>query len=112
MLQIPNHTQSPTTPYYEYNPLHVKNAENIYKQKFFNKHTGTYAKLTLEHIKVQFIMFKCNLDLTHQDNINGHYKKVHQFTNGGVLHLRKREIIDVNLSLPFEIPEITDFQSL
>ena len=33
--------------YYEYIPLQVKTAENIYKQKIFNKHTGTYAKLTL-----------------------------------------------------------------
>ena len=31
--------------YYEYIPIQVKNAENDIKQKFFNKHKGTYKKL-------------------------------------------------------------------
>mgnify|MGYP003314670161 CR=1 FL=1 len=97
--------------YYEYIPVQVKNAENDYKQKFMDKHKRNNDKLTLDMVECRFIMFKCNLGLTHQDNINGHYRTVHQF-DSGIFHLRKLEIIDVNLNLPFTIPELTDFQSL
>ena len=75
--------------YYEYIPLQVKMAENDYKQKFLNKHIGTHTTLKLHMITCEYIMFKCNLDLTHKDNIKGHYRKVHQFTNGRVFHLKK-----------------------
>ena len=49
--------------YYEYIPVQVKNAEPIFKQKFFVKHKGNNARLTLEMITCSFIMFKCNFDM-------------------------------------------------
>lgn len=89
----------------------MKNAENKYKQKFMDKHKRNNDKLTIDMIKCGIIMIKCNLGLSHQDNINGHYKSVHHFESK-VFHLRKREIITVNVNLPFTIPDLTDFQSL
>ena len=97
--------------YYEWIPVQVKNAENNYKQKLTDKHKSNNDKLTLDMIACNVIMFKCNLGLTHQDNINGHYRTVHQF-DSGVFHLKKREVIDINVNLPFSIPDLTDFQSL
>ena len=51
------------------------------------------------------------MGLTHQDNIDRHYRTVHQFETG-IYHLKKREIIDVNINLPFSIPDLTNFHSL
>ena len=98
--------------YYEFIPIQVKNAESTYKQKFFEKHKTNNVNLTMEMVDCNYIMFKCNMALKHQDNINGHYIIVHQFGSGSVYYLRKREIIDVNVNFPFSIPDLTEFQSL
>ena len=97
--------------YYEYIPVQVKNAENDYKQKYLEKHIQTHTQLTIEMISCYYRMFKCNTALKRQESIHNHYKKVHLLPSG-CYTLRKREIIDVHISLEFKIPEITEFQSL
>ena len=98
--------------YYEFIPLQVKNAESDTKKKFYTKHKGTYKKLKMDHIICSFVIFKCNFAMEDQDDVNDHYRKVHNFSDGGVFHLRRREKIDVNMSLPFVIPDFKDFQSM
>lgn len=74
--------------YYEFIPRQVKNVENDIKEKFSNKHKRTYKKLKMEHIVCSFIVFKCDLGLDYQDDINSHYSRVHNFSSGGVYHLK------------------------
>ena len=97
--QLYRHTSNPETytisNYYEYIPTHVKNAENKYKQKFFNKHVRTHNNLRMNMIKLSYRVFKCNLALTSPQKIDSHYKKVH-FLPKGYLSLKKRETIALN----------------
>ena len=84
----------------------------ISKKKFYTKHKGTYKKLKMDHIICSFVIFKCNFAMEDQDDVNDHYRKVHNFSDGGVFHLRRREKIDINMTLPFQIPDFKEFQSM
>ena len=101
----------PVSNYYEYIPVHVRNAEEKYKRLFFNKHVRTNANLKMEMIGLSYRIFKCNMALTSTQKIENHYKKTHLLPKGYV-SLRKRETIAVNSSLEFKITDITEFQSL
>ena len=113
--QTYRHASNPETytisNYYEYIPTHVRNAENKYKQKFFNKHVRTHNNLLMNMIKLSYRVFKCNKALTTPQNIESHYKRIH-FLPKGPLSLNKRETITRNSNLEFKITDLTNFQSL
>ena len=97
--------------YSEFIPLHVRNAEEKYKKKFFNKHIMAHTGLKKEDINISYRVFKCNTALASNQKIDSHYRKIHLLPKG-CLSLRKREIIDVNTTLEFKIIDLTQFQSL
>ena len=97
--------------YSEYIPLHVRNAEDKYKKVFYNKHIQGHLGLKMDDINVSYRMLKYKIALTHNQRIEGHYKKMHLLPKG-CLSLRKREIIVVNTNLEFKIIDLTEFQSL
>ena len=101
----------PVPNYYEYVPSHVRNAEEKYRTKSFNKHIRTHANLKMDDIKVSYRMLKCNMTLLNDQKMQHHYKKVHLLPNG-FASLRKRETINVNTDMDFKIIDLTNFQDV
>ena len=50
--------------YCKYVPVQGWNAESSFKDKFFEKHTGTNQLLTREMIGVTYVTFKCKMWMT------------------------------------------------
>ena len=90
--------------YNEYIPIHVINAEEKYKQIYLNKHSETHKDLKMDDIHISYRILKCNFSLQRNQEVEGHYKKVHLLPKG-YNSLRKREIIAVNTSLEFKITD-------
>ena len=53
----------PVPDYFEYVPSHVRNAEEKYKKKSFDKHIEKYKNLKMEDITISYRMLKCNMPL-------------------------------------------------
>ena len=96
--------------YNEYIPVHVINAEEKYKQIYLNKHSAEHKDLKMDDIHITYRILKCNYALQRNQEVEGHYKKVHLLPKG-YNSLRKREIIAVNTNLEFKIADLTRFES-
>ena len=89
----------------------VRRAEKKYKTKFLQKNKEAHDWLRMAHIKVCYVVLKCNLPLMNDQKIQQHYRKVHLLPNGAS-SLNKREIIKVNTDLDFKITDLTEFENL
>ena len=101
----------PVPDYFEYIPSHVRNAEEKYKKKSFNKHVGKYKNLKMENIEISYRMLKCNMPLYDDQKMQRHYKRVHLLPNG-YASLKKRESIKINTDLEFKFEDMKHFQDV
>ena len=96
--------------YFKHVPVQVRNDIPAFKDKFFDKHTGTNNLLTREMIAVTFVTFKCNLPLRSKEDVDDHFEDVHGIEEGATRLLPFQEIA-VNESLPFKIPKLAEIEN-
>ena len=97
--------------YFEHVLVQVRNAITVFKDKFFEKHSGANLLLTREMIAVTFLTFKCNLPLKSKEDVDDHFEDVHGI-EGGATDLLPSQEIEVNASIPFEVPDLATIENV